>query len=168
VHFFVSRSRSGVSSRAGKLRTPGANQTIRETLHFVRRDLECGRRKITRHAFWHNPILPQSREDAMSDRDSKAAEAATEFSTDIAALRADIAKISATVMELVREKTTNRVLDAVGDARQTISDKATEAQDKVNSMSAELEATIERNPLVAVFLAALAGFIVGTLSRPHK
>lgn len=104
----------------------------------------------------------------MSDRDSKAAEAVTEFSTDLAALRADIAKISATVLELAREKTTNRVLDAVGDARQTISDKATEAQDKVNSMSAELEATIERNPLVAVFLAALAGFIVGTLSRSHK
>ena len=104
----------------------------------------------------------------MSDRDSKAAEAVTEFSTDLAALRADIAKISATVLELAREKTTNRVLDAVGDARQTISDKAAEAQDKVNSMSAELEATIERNPLVAVFLAALAGFIVGTLSRSHK
>jgi ElaB/YqjD/DUF883 family membrane-anchored ribosome-binding protein len=106
--------------------------------------------------------------NAMSDKETKTAEAVTEFSTDLAALRDDIAKISATVMELVREKTTNKVIDAVGEARQTISDKAAEAQDKVSSMSAELEATIERNPLVAVFLAALAGFIVGTLSRPHK
>ena len=53
-------------------------------------------------------------------------------------------------------------------AKQKFSDKAAEAHDKVNSISNDLKSAIERDPLVAVLLAALAGFIIGTLSRSRK
>lgn len=104
----------------------------------------------------------------MSNTQTKTADAVTDFSNDLAALRADIAKISASVMELLQEKTTDKVRNTVDDARQRLSDTAAGAQEKINSMSADLEATIERNPLIAIFLAALAGFLLGLLSRSQK
>lgn len=104
----------------------------------------------------------------MSDPESKTADAAADLTADLATLREDIAKISASLVELLQQKATNKVFTAVDGARQKISDKATEAQDKVGAISADLESTIERNPLVAVFLAAFAGFVIGMLSRPRK
>jgi ElaB/YqjD/DUF883 family membrane-anchored ribosome-binding protein len=101
-------------------------------------------------------------------QESKISSASSDLTSDLAALREDIAKISAAVMDLVQEKTANGVSNAVDGARQTLSNKAAEAQDKVSSISADVEATIERNPLVAVLIAALAGFVVGVLSRSHK
>lgn len=104
----------------------------------------------------------------MSDPKTKATETAADLTDDLATLREDIAKISASLVELLPQKATNKVFAAVDGARQKISDKATEAQDKVGAISADLESTIERNPLVAVFLAAFAGFVIGMLSRPRK
>jgi ElaB/YqjD/DUF883 family membrane-anchored ribosome-binding protein len=104
----------------------------------------------------------------MSDPESKTADAAADLTADLATLREDIAKISASLVELLQQKATTKVFTAVDGARQKISDKATEAQDKVGAISADLESTIERNPLVAVFLAAFAGFVIGMLSRPRK
>lgn len=104
----------------------------------------------------------------MSESDTKVSENVSDLASDLAALREDIAKISASLVDLLHEKTTSKVLDAVGTARQKFSDKASEAQDKVSNISSDLEATIEHNPLVAVLLAALAGFIIGMLSRSSK
>lgn len=104
----------------------------------------------------------------MSNPETKTTEAAADLTADLATLREDIAKISAALVELLQQKATNKVFTAVDGARQKLSDKATEAQDKVGAISADLESTIERNPLVAVFLAAFAGFVIGMLSRPRK
>jgi ElaB/YqjD/DUF883 family membrane-anchored ribosome-binding protein len=108
------------------------------------------------------------KEKVMSETKPKNIEGTTDFAADLAALREDIARISASLVDLLHDKTTSSVLDAVDGAKQKFSDKAAEAQNKVNSISNDLESAIERNPLVAVLLAALAGFIIGTLSRSHK
>ncbi|MGP0061083.1 MAG: YqjD family protein [Beijerinckiaceae bacterium] len=100
--------------------------------------------------------------------ESKGPSATSDLAAELAALREDIAKISASLVDLLHEKAASGVLNVVDGARQTLSDKAAEAQDKVNSISADVESTIERNPLVAVLIAALAGFVVGILSRSRK
>ena len=104
----------------------------------------------------------------MVEPDSKGLDTAADFAADLAALRQDIAKISASLVDLLQGKATNKVLDAVDDARQKLSDKAAKAQDRVSSIGADLESTIEHNPLVAVFLAAFVGFVIGILSRQRK
>ncbi len=104
----------------------------------------------------------------MSESKSKDIEGIHDFTTDLAALREDIAKISVSLMDLLHDKTTSGVLNVVDNTKQKFSDKASEAQDKVNNISKDLESTIERNPLIAVLFAALVGFILGTLSRSHK
>ncbi len=104
----------------------------------------------------------------MSETKAKDIDGVSDFTADLAALREDIARISASLVDLLHDKTTNGVFDAVDSAKQKFSDKAAEAQDKVNSISNDLESAIERNPLVAVLLAALAGFIIGMLSRSRK
>lgn len=100
--------------------------------------------------------------------DQKISGASADLAADLTALREDIAKISTSLIDLLHQKATTGVLDAVDGARQRFSDKAAEAQTKVSSMSADVEATIERNPLAAVVIAALAGFLIGLLTRPHK
>jgi ElaB/YqjD/DUF883 family membrane-anchored ribosome-binding protein len=98
-------------------------------------------------------------------------EASREIAADLAALREDIAKLTASVAELVQAEasaTTNTVLGAVGDARRKLSESSAQAQDHVKSVGADLEAAIERNPLVAVLGAIVAGFLIGTLTRPGK
>lgn len=98
-------------------------------------------------------------------------EATQDFTTDLAALRDDVAKLSSSVSDFIRSQTTattNTVVDAVDNARQKISDTAGKAQDRVAGASSELEATIERNPLAAVLIAMVAGILVGLLSRGRK
>ncbi|HUI21137.1 MAG TPA: hypothetical protein VLZ74_08840 [Methylocella sp.] len=98
-------------------------------------------------------------------------EATQDFTADLAALRDDIAKLSSSVSELLRAQTaatTNAVTDVVDNARQKISDSAGKAQDRVASASTDLETAIERNPLMAVLLALVAGIVVGLVSRGRK
>lgn len=95
-------------------------------------------------------------------------EASQDLTADLAALRDDIAKLSASVSEFIHTQTAstaNSVSNAVGNARQKISETARKAQDQVTSTSSELEASIERNPLSAVLIAMVAGLLVGLLSR---
>ncbi|QBR71818.1 hypothetical protein CU048_11640 [Beijerinckiaceae bacterium] len=96
---------------------------------------------------------------------------AQDFSEDLAALRDDVAKLSSTISQFVRSQsatTADTVFDAVDTARQKISDTASKAQDRVAGASSDLEATIERNPLMAVLIAMIAGVLVGMLSRSRK
>jgi ElaB/YqjD/DUF883 family membrane-anchored ribosome-binding protein len=109
-------------------------------------------------------------------------EATQDFAADLAALRDDISKLTASVSELLRSQasvTTNTVLgsvdqarqkvtDTAADARQKLADTAADAQERVAGISADLEATIERNPLVAVLVAMFAGLLLGIMSRPRK
>jgi ElaB/YqjD/DUF883 family membrane-anchored ribosome-binding protein len=99
------------------------------------------------------------------------AEASQDFAADLAALRDDVTKVSSSVSEFIRTQTaatTNTVFDAVDNARQKISDTADKAQDRVAGASTDLETTIERNPLVAVLIALVAGILIGLLSRGRK
>jgi ElaB/YqjD/DUF883 family membrane-anchored ribosome-binding protein len=104
----------------------------------------------------------------MTHGESKVTESAADFAADLAALRQDIAKISASLVDLMQERAANKVSEVVDDARHRFADKAAEAQERVGAIGADLESTIERNPLVAVLLAAFAGFVIGMLSRPRR
>jgi ElaB/YqjD/DUF883 family membrane-anchored ribosome-binding protein len=97
--------------------------------------------------------------------------ASQDFTADLASLRDDVAKLSSSLSEFIRThslETTNTVSDVVDNAQQKISGAASKAQDRVTGATTDLEATIERNPLVAVLIALGAGILVGLLSRGRK
>ncbi len=98
-------------------------------------------------------------------------EATQDFAADLAALRDDISKLTLSVTELVRSQATSTadsMFGAVDSARKKISDTASDAQDRVSAISSDLESTIERNPLTAIFVAIGAGILIGLLSRSRK
>jgi ElaB/YqjD/DUF883 family membrane-anchored ribosome-binding protein len=87
-----------------------------------------------------------------------------DFGADLAALRDDVAKLTSSVSEFIRTQataTTNTFFDSVDNTRQKISDTASKAQDRMAGASKDLEMTIERNPLVAVLIAMMAGLFIG-------
>ncbi|SFK18116.1 DUF883 family protein [Methylocapsa palsarum] len=95
-------------------------------------------------------------------------EAIQEVPGDLASLRDEIAKLTITVTDLVSKQaaeTTDTVMGTVGNARRKLSDTTEDAQDRINGIGAELESTIERNPLVAVTIAFSFGLFMGMLSR---
>jgi len=90
---------------------------------------------------------------------------------DLAALRQDVARLAETVSKLVQHQTQaagRRVSEAVGDARDKIASGATDAQNRVRATSGEIEACIERNPLMAVLIALGLGVSLGLLSRSRR
>jgi ElaB/YqjD/DUF883 family membrane-anchored ribosome-binding protein len=117
----------------------------------------------------------------------------SQVSADLAALRDDFAKLSASVADLVKAQAgqaSAAMRSAVGDARERLAsstaetrerlagraadaqaramDKAAAAQDRFLAATADLESTIERNPLIAVLIALFIGLLMGTLSRSRK
>jgi ElaB/YqjD/DUF883 family membrane-anchored ribosome-binding protein len=112
-----------------------------------------------------NDLSPQNRRTHMAS--IKPVEASQDFTADLAALRDDVAKLSSSLSEFIRTQTTtttNTVVDAVANARQKIFDTASKAQDRVARTGTDLETTIERNPLVAVLIAMVAGIFVGMVA----
>lgn len=98
-----------------------------------------------------------------------------DLTSDLAALREDFLKLSTSVRDLVQtqaQSTTRRVVGVVDDARQKLTDEMSDARDHLEShlgsMTADLESTIERSPLLAVLIGAAVGFLLGIVSRPHK
>jgi ElaB/YqjD/DUF883 family membrane-anchored ribosome-binding protein len=70
--------------------------------------------------------------------------------------------------ELLRDQaasTGERVRAAAEDVRHNLSGSATDAEARIKPASAELEATIERNPITAVLVAIIAGLLLGLWSR---
>lgn len=107
----------------------------------------------------------------MADLKSIGDQAANDLADDLTALRDDISKLSASVLELVQQQasaTKSQVFDAVDGARQRFADQSAEAKDRLGALSADLESTIERNPFTAIFAGALAGFLIGILVRPTR
>ncbi|MGA2044837.1 MAG: hypothetical protein ABSG83_15870 [Roseiarcus sp.] len=93
---------------------------------------------------------------------------ASDISADLAKLRTDIAKLSDTIAGLVRGQADSAgvaVRGAVGDAREQLSQAATQAQDRALGAAADLERRIERSPLTAVLIAAGVGMALGMLSK---
>ena len=98
-------------------------------------------------------------------------ETSQDFAADFASLRDDITKLTASVSELVCAQgsaTTSTVLDVVDGARQKLSDSAAEAQNRLRGAGSDIEALIERNPLVAVLAALSAGLLIGMMSGARK
>jgi ElaB/YqjD/DUF883 family membrane-anchored ribosome-binding protein len=115
--------------------------------------------------------VQEAAQDVASDLTALRHDGKKEFTADLAALRDDVTKLTSSVSEFIRTQTaatTDTVFDAVDNARQKISDTASKAQDRVAGASTDLETTIERNPLVAVLIAMVAGIVVGLLSRGRK
>jgi ElaB/YqjD/DUF883 family membrane-anchored ribosome-binding protein len=107
----------------------------------------------------------------MSDFEPIEEQARRNLTADLAALREDISKLSASVLELVQNQAATakqQVLGAVDEARQKFSTETADAKDRLGALTADLESTIERSPLAAVFAGAIAGFLIGILVRPHK
>ncbi|WP_395667188.1 hypothetical protein [Methylocella sp.] len=95
-------------------------------------------------------------------------DASRDLAADLAALRADVAKLTASLAKVVKAEassTTESVYGVMDVAKQKISDRASDARGKLTDASSELEASIERNPLMAVMIAMAAGLVIGLISR---
>jgi ElaB/YqjD/DUF883 family membrane-anchored ribosome-binding protein len=93
---------------------------------------------------------------------------AGDLAADLAALRRDVVRLGETLTALVQQQTQaagHRVSEAVGDARDKIASTAADAQNRVRAVSGEIEAYVERNPLMAVLIALGVGLSLGLLSR---
>lgn len=107
----------------------------------------------------------------MTNQETKEGKALQDLASDLGALREDFSKLSTSMRDLLQAQatsTTRRVLGAVDDSRQKLTDEMATAKDQFGTMTAEIERTIERSPLVAVLIGAVVGFAVGLASRPHK
>jgi ElaB/YqjD/DUF883 family membrane-anchored ribosome-binding protein len=93
---------------------------------------------------------------------------APDLAADLASLRDDIAKLSTTMTEILHDRvasTEESVRAAAEGMRHAVSASTTDAETRIKSASAELEATIERNPITAVLVALFAGLVLGLWSR---
>ena len=92
---------------------------------------------------------------------------ATEFS----ALRDDVARLTATLGELLRlqgKAAGDAAVDAVGAAKNGVADSIADATVHTRAAGAEIEASIERNPMTALVIAFGVGISVGMISRFHR
>ena len=110
-----------------------------------------------------------------SDARQKAGELASDASgrldTDLKALREDITKLAASVTDLVKGQAStasSTMMGVVSDTRDRMTDHATDARDRVSAATADLESVVERNPLVAITIAMLAGLFMGIMARPRR
>jgi ElaB/YqjD/DUF883 family membrane-anchored ribosome-binding protein len=101
----------------------------------------------------------------------KTAESTTgDVSADLAALRHDVARLAETMSKLVQQQTQaagHRVSEVAGGARDKVASAAADAQHRVRAASGEIEASIQRNPLMAVLIALGVGLSLGLLTRPR-
>ncbi|MDR3463069.1 MAG: hypothetical protein P4L76_12220 [Beijerinckiaceae bacterium] len=98
----------------------------------------------------------------------EAAKVAQDFTADLATLRDDIAKLTGTVSQLLRSRAAGaggRVYNSYAETVDHLGDRAAEARDQLGSIGHDVEARIERNPLSAILVAALAGLLLGLFSR---
>lgn len=94
-----------------------------------------------------------------------------DLTDDLAALREDFAKLSSSIRDVLQGQasaTTQRMADAVDDARQKLAGEVAGAKSHLDTMTTDLEHSIERNPLAAIMIGAAVGFLIGLMSRPQK
>lgn len=113
--------------------------------------------------------------DVNADPETKENHVLHDLAADLAALREDFSKLSASMRDLLQNQasaTGRRMYEAVDEARQKLTDEMAGAKDhletRLGTVSADLETTIQRNPLVAVVIGAAVGYVIGLVSRPHK
>ncbi len=89
---------------------------------------------------------------------------------DLAALRADVARLAETIGELAqhgKQAAGHHFNDAVGDAQDKIASSAAKAQVQFRAAGDNLETSIERNPLMAMAIAFGIGLCFGMINRPR-
>lgn len=98
---------------------------------------------------------------------------------DLAALRADVGRLTDSVAQLVRgqaEAGADRLKEGLSSARETLGDTAQsfvrageglahDAQARLRSLGDDLEDSIHRSPLTAVVAAAALGMVLGLMHR---
>jgi ElaB/YqjD/DUF883 family membrane-anchored ribosome-binding protein len=100
---------------------------------------------------------------------------AADLSDELAALRADLSRLSDTMSGLVRSQANTAgaamrgamgdMRGAMGGARDQLSQAASQAQDSALGVAADLERRIEKNPLTAVLIAAGIGMALGMMNK---
>jgi len=91
-----------------------------------------------------------------------------DLTTDLSAIRQDIARLAETVSGLVQGQTQaagTAASAAVGDAKEALSNTASYVQDRARAATGEIEANISRNPLTAVMVSFAIGMALGMISR---
>ncbi|GGG16130.1 hypothetical protein GCM10010964_00520 [Caldovatus sediminis] len=74
--------------------------------------------------------------------------------------REELARLRAQVEKLMQE----RVTPALAGAAETVEDYAARARDRIERQADALSSTVRERPLLAVGVAALAGFLIGRLT----
>jgi len=100
---------------------------------------------------------------------TKAKEASV--SDEISVLKADIARLTAAVADLVKleaSQARSKVEDVVVDLYNEGRDKLGQVGDRAKGLSEELNHTIERNPTTSVLTALGIGLVLGMLSRSRN
>ena len=93
---------------------------------------------------------------------------ASDLPADLAALRADIARLSEAVAGLVRTQTDAAgaaLKSAAHGAQEQLAQAAGQAHDGALGAAADLERRIEKYPLTAVLIAAGIGMALGMMSK---
>lgn len=75
---------------------------------------------------------------------------------DLVALRADVARLTETIGELARQgkqAASHQFNDAIGDVQDKIASSAAKAQTQFRTAGDDIEASIGRNPLMAMAIA---------------
>jgi ElaB/YqjD/DUF883 family membrane-anchored ribosome-binding protein len=94
-----------------------------------------------------------------------------DIAADFANLRKDVAKLSDTVTHLLKSRAdsaSHTVADALDSAKGTLAAGAAQASHRVSGLGAELEATIERNPLTSVLVALSIGLVAGMMTHSRR
>lgn len=90
---------------------------------------------------------------------------------DVKALREDIGKLTTSVGDLVKSQAStakSTMVGMMGDAREKVADHASDAKDRVSAVTADVQAVVKGNPLVAIVAALIAGLLMGVVSRSRK
>jgi ElaB/YqjD/DUF883 family membrane-anchored ribosome-binding protein len=88
-------------------------------------------------------------------------------SLDFSGLRDQIGKLTQQVSDLTRNQVStgrDQVMGAMGAASDTLSQSASNAQDKFAALEGDVESRIKKNPWGAVAVAALIGLLIGKMS----
>jgi ElaB/YqjD/DUF883 family membrane-anchored ribosome-binding protein len=97
--------------------------------------------------------------------------AAADIGADLATLRGDVARLAERIGELAqngKRAAGIRFNDAVGDAQDRIGNTAANAQSHIRAAGSEFEASIDRNPLMAMAIAFGIGIAFGMANRSRS
>jgi ElaB/YqjD/DUF883 family membrane-anchored ribosome-binding protein len=98
-------------------------------------------------------------------------DATADISADLAALRSDVTRLTERISELAqhgRRAARIHFVDAVGDAQGKIVNSAANAQTQMRAVGSDIEASIERNPLMAMAIAFGIGICFGMMNRSRS